>query len=61
MIYWEYNEWHGDARWDDKQAAMIEAVREVAEQLARLNRLYAETTQHLTVTSQGLEVAGDNT
>jgi len=34
---WNYNEWEGDGRWDDKQDAIIEALRAIAEQLERLN------------------------
>ncbi len=34
---WQYNEWEGDARWDDKTLAIIEALRAIAEQLEEMN------------------------
>ena len=34
---WQYNEWQGDERFDDKEHAKIEALRAIAEQLAEMN------------------------
>ena len=34
---WQYNEWQGDERHDDKAHASIEALRAIADQLERLN------------------------
>ena len=35
-LNWNHNEWDGDAKWDDKPHATIEALRAIAEQLARI-------------------------
>ena len=32
-LEWQYNEWQGDGKYDDKTQALIEALREIAEQL----------------------------
>lgn len=34
---WDYNEWQGDEKFDDKEHAKIEALRAIAEQLEALN------------------------
>jgi len=36
-LHWYHNEWDGDCRWNDREHAMIEALREIAQQLSDLN------------------------